>query len=168
MRHMEYSGKDFRVLDDATHEKYIPNVVETSAGADRLALVALLDAYEEIEGGRTQTTKSTKEKEVVLRFHPRLAPIKVAVFPLAKKPEIQKIAREVFVTLQKNWMSAYDAGGSVGRRYRRQDEIGTPFCVTVDFESVEKQTVTVRDRDTMQQDRVAVGELLTYFSEKLS
>ena len=129
MRHMEYSGKDFRVLDDATHEKYIPNVVETSAGADRLALVALLDAYEEIEGGRTQTTKSTKEKEVVLRFHPRLAPIKVAVFPLAKKPEIQKIAREVFVTLQKNWMSAYDAGGSVGRRYRRQDEIGTPFAL---------------------------------------
>ena len=141
--------------------------METSAGADRSALMFILNAYEEIEGGRTTTTESTKEVETMLRFHSVIAPVKVAVLPLSKKPELAKVAEEVFAELSKKFSVQYDETGAIGRRYRRQDEIGTPYAVTVDFDSLEDKKVTVRDRDTMKQDRVLIKDLLDYFGDKL-
>jgi len=166
-RHSQYSGKDLSYFDEETKEKYIPFIVETSDGADRATLAFLVDAYEEVAGGRTTTTESTKEVEVVLRLDKRLAPIKVAILPLSKKPDLEKVAKEIQNDLRKDYMTDYDNAGSIGRRYRRQDEIGTPYCLTVDFESLEDKKVTIRDRDTMQQERVAIKELKEYFKEKL-
>jgi len=166
-RHSQYSGKDLSYFDETTKEKYIPWIVETSDGADRATLAFLVDAYEEVAGGRTTTTESTKEVEVVLRLDKRLAPIKVAILPLSKKPDLEKVAKEIQNDLRKDYMTDYDNAGSIGRRYRRQDEIGTPYCLTVDFESLEDKKVTIRDRDTMQQERVAIKELKEYFKEKL-
>ncbi|OGY41098.1 MAG: glycine--tRNA ligase [Candidatus Buchananbacteria bacterium RBG_13_36_9] len=165
-RHSKFSGKDLSYFDEETKEKFIPYVIETSDGADRAALVFLLDAYEEIEGGRTTTTDSTKEMEVVLRLDKRLAPIKIAILPLSKKPDLEKVAKDIQAKLWTEFMTAYDVAGSIGRRYRRQDEIGTPYCLTVDFESLEDKKITVRDRDTMKQDRVNIEELRDYFLEK--
>lgn len=158
--HSKHSGKELSYFEDETKEKFIPNVIETSAGATRNTLAFLLDAYheEDIEG----------EKRVVLKFHPRLAPIKVAVMPLMKnKAEITQKASEVFDLLKVKWMTQYDEAGSIGKRYRRQDEIGTPCCVTVDFDSLEDDAVTVRDRDTMKQERVKIAELENYLASKL-
>jgi len=166
-RHAKFSGHDLSYYDEEKKQKYIPYVIETSAGADRTLLVVLLDAYEEIEGGRTTTTKSTKEKEVILRLDKNLAPIKVAVLPLVKKEPLVKLARDIYKKLQKYWMSQYDEIGSIGRRYRRQDEIGTPYCLTVDFDSLDDKKATVRDRDTMAQDRIAIKELVNHLKEKL-
>ncbi len=165
--HSKHSGQDLSYTDPVSKENFMPHIIETSAGADRGTLAFLCEAYEEIKGGRTTTTESIKEAETVLNFSKALAPIKVAVFPLAKnKKELTDKAEEIFHTLQKDFMAQYDLTGSIGKRYRRQDEIGTPYCVTVDFETVEKGTVTVRDRATMAQEKVKVEELGEYLRKQ--
>ncbi|HYL54804.1 MAG TPA: His/Gly/Thr/Pro-type tRNA ligase C-terminal domain-containing protein, partial [Gemmatimonadales bacterium] len=158
-RHQEFSGKKLEYLDSATNERFIPYVIETSAGADRTALVVMADAYreEEIEG----------EKRVVLGLLPALAPLKAAVFPLVNKDGMPELARRVFDDLRKQYNVFYDDGGSIGRRYRRQDEAGTPFGITIDGQSTQDGTVTVRDRDTLKQDRVPLDRLTGYLAEKL-
>ncbi len=159
--HAKHSGKDFSYFDEKTKKKYIPNVVETSGGVDRSALVVLLDAYHE--------EKVRKETRVVLKLDKDLAPIKVAVLPLVRnKEEIVKKAKEVYEILKPHFMSMYDDTGSIGRLYRRQDEIGTPFCITIDFDTLEDKKVTVRDRDTMKQDRVAIDKLIDFLQDKLA
>ena len=159
-------------IDPEGKDKKVPFVIEPSMGVDRAALAFLLDAYTVIDGGRSTTTESIKEEEVVLKLHPRLAPYTVAVLPLSKKPELQKIALDVATRLRQQWMVDYDEAGSIGKRYRRQDEIGTPWCVTIDFDTIEGTkrpagTVTVRDRETMTQDTVAIEELVAYVQTKL-
>lgn len=155
-RHGEYSGKDFIYTDQATGEKFLPWIVETSGGVDRTFLYLLFDAYEE-----------TGER-VVLHLSPKVAPYKVAVFPLLKnKPELVTLARKIYDTLRKEMKVVWDDRGNIGKRYYAQDEIGTPWCVTVDYQSLEDEKVTVRDRDTMKQERVAIGKLEKYFQEKL-
>jgi len=165
-RHGQYSKVDLSCKDAETGEQLVPYIIETSDGADRAALMFLLDAYEEVET-RSGAEEAVHEKEVVLRLHKDLAPIKVAVLPLSKKEPLQNVAREVQSMLWGEWMTQYDETGSIGKRYRRQDEIGTPYCVTVDFISLEDKKVTVRDRDTMKQDRVSIGEIMDYLEEKL-
>ncbi len=167
-QHQKLSAKDLSYTDPATGEKYIPHVIEPSLGVDRTVLAVLLSAYEEIKGGRTTTTESVKEQEVVLRLPKELAPIKIAVLPLSRKDELTRQSSGVLELLQKYWMCQYDETGSIGKRYRRQDEIGTPFCVTVDFETASDQSVTVRDRDSMAQERVKLAELVDYFKERLN
>lgn len=157
----------FSYKDDLTKEEFVPYVIEPSAGVDRAVLAFLLDAYDEVKGGRTTTTESNKEREVVLRLHKDLAPYKVAVLPLFKKEHLSKVAVDIYHELKPHFMTAYDDVASIGRRYRRQDEIGTPYCVTVDFDSLEDKKVTVRDRDTMKQDRVAMEELVDYLKNYL-
>ncbi len=154
--------------DEVSKDEFVPYVIEPSAGVDRAALAFLLDAYHEVEGGRSTTTESNKEQETVLRLHKDLSPVKVAVLPLSKKQQLSSVAQGLAEQLRKKFTTAYDEVSSIGRRYRRQDEIGTPYCVTVDFDSLEDKKVTVRDRDTMKQDRVATGELVEYLSEKLN
>jgi len=163
--HSKHSGQDLRYYDKQTGKKYFPYIIETSVGSDRSFLAFLIDAFTEIKGGRTKTTKATKETEVVLRLHKFLAPVKVAVLPLVKnKPKLVKKAREIFKMLKPHFFCQYDEVGSIGRRYRRQDEIGTLFCLTVDFDSLKKDDVTVRDRDTMKQERVKVKSLTSYIN----
>ncbi|HTK04580.1 MAG TPA: glycine--tRNA ligase [Candidatus Eisenbacteria bacterium] len=166
-QHAKFSGQDLSYRDDLTNEKYVPFVIEPALGLDRAVLTFMLDAYEEIEGGRTTTTEAATEVETVLRFHPAIAPIKAAIFPLSKKEPLASTARALREKLARRWMVQYDDAGSVGRRYRRQDEIGTPFCITVDFETETDKKVTVRDRDTMQQERIALDEVESYLAEKL-
>jgi glycyl-tRNA synthetase len=158
-RHQEFSGKKLDYLDQGTNERFTPYVVETSAGADRTTLVVLVDAYQEevVEG----------ETRVVLRLHPALAPLKAAVFPLVNKDGMPEVAKRIFDDLRKTYNVFYDDGGSIGRRYRRQDEAGTPFGITVDGQTLQDQTVTVRDRDTLKQERVAAAQLSQYLSTKL-
>ena len=157
-RHQEYSGKAMTYIDPFTGEKFLPNVIEYSIGADRLTLALLCAAYEEqvLEGGDTR---------VVMHFHPAIAPYKVAILPLQK--QLSEKAKEVYAKLSKYFMCDYDEAGSIGKRYRRQDEIGTPFCVTVDFDSLEDETVTVRDRDSMEQVRLNISELKGYIEKSL-
>ncbi len=159
MQHQNHSGQDMTYFDPTTNEKYVPYCIEPSLGADRVTLAFLCEAYdeEEVAEGDVRT---------VLRFHPALAPIKVAVFPLSKKLSDESF--KVYETLSKHFNCDYDDAGSIGKRYRRQDEIGTPFCVTFDFDSLEDGTVTVRDRDSMEQERVKISELINYFTEKLA
>ena len=156
-RHQEVSGEPMEYFDDEKKKKYIPYVVEPSLGADRVTLAFLCGAYdeEELEGGDVRT---------VLRFHPFLAPVKVAVLPLSKK--LAEGAEKVYAELSKDWNCEYDDRGAIGKRYRRQDEIGTPFCITYDFDSETDGMVTVRDRDSMEQERVAISELREYFRNK--
>ena len=158
-RHQQYSGKKLEYFNTATQERFVPYVVETSTGADRLALLALTDAYheEEVKG----------EKRVVLRLHPALAPIKVGVFPLVNKEGMPELARRVYDDLRPRFATFHDDSGAIGRRYRRQDEAGTPFGVTIDGESVTGGTVTVRDRDTLLQERVGIDRLAAYLAERL-
>ncbi len=166
--HSKHSGQDLSYFDEQTKKKFIPHIIETSAGADRSVLTFLTEAYQEVKGGRTETTEAKKETEVVLRLDKELAPIKVAVLPLVKnKKEIIKKARQVYDLLKPHWMCQYDEVGSIGRRYRRQDEIGTFLCLTVDFDSLDKEDLTVRDRDTMKQERIKIEELVDYLREKL-
>jgi glycyl-tRNA synthetase len=150
-RHSEFSGRDLSVYDEATKERFMPWIIETSDGADRATLITLLDAYDE------DIVKD--EKRVVLRFHPDIAPYKAAVLPLSKKPELSSVAKELAADLRKHFFTDYDESQAIGKRYRRQDEIGTPFCVTVDFDSLEDKAVTIRDRDSMAQERVPIAEL---------
>ncbi|MBR6950800.1 MAG: glycine--tRNA ligase [Oscillospiraceae bacterium] len=157
--HQNTSGQDMTYYDQETNEHFIPYVIEPSLGADRVALAFLIDAYdEEIVDAEKNDTR------VVLHLHPALAPFKCAVMPLSKK--LSEPATELFHTLQKHFMVDYDEAGSIGKRYRRQDEIGTPFCVTYDFDSAEDGCVTVRDRDSMQQERVPMADLVHYLLEK--
>jgi glycyl-tRNA synthetase len=158
-RHQEYSGKRMEYVDTVTNERYLPYIIETSLGADRLALVVLADAYreEEVEG----------EKRVVLGLKPALAPIKAGVFPLVKKDGMPEMAGRVYDGIRRLVPAFYDDAGSIGRRYRRQDEAGTPFGITIDGQSLQDQTVTVRDRDTLRQDRVAVDQLDRYLHDRL-
>lgn len=157
-QHADHSKTDMTYMDPVTNEKYVPYCVEPSVGVDRLLLSFLSDAYEEeeLEGGDVRT---------VLKFHPALAPVKAAILPLSKK--LSDKAQEVFEQLSKHFNVEYDDAGSIGKRYRRQDEIGTPFCITVDFDTLEDQTVTLRDRDTMEQIRLSVFDLIDYIGKKL-
>jgi glycyl-tRNA synthetase len=150
-RHAEYSGEKLEYFDQGSGERYVPYVIEPSAGVDRSLLAFLVDAYDEDE--------QEGERRTVLRLHPRLAPVTVAVLPLVRKDGQPELAREVHHALKPLMQSEYDEGGSIGRRYRRQDEIGTPWAVTIDHQSVDDRTVTVRDRDTLAQERVAIDEL---------
>ncbi len=160
--HSKYSGEDLK------YEGFFPYIIETSAGADRSLFAFLCDTYTEVSGGRTKTTKATKEVETMLKFHKSLAPIKVAVLPLVKnKPELVQKAKEVYQTLKSYFMCQYDEVGSIGRRYRRQDEVGTIFCLTIDFESLEKDDLTIRYRDTMTQKRIKIKDLIPFLKEKL-
>jgi glycyl-tRNA synthetase len=158
--HARHSGEKLEYFDQGSGERYVPHVIEPAAGADRATLAFLVDAYdeEEIEG----------EQRTVLRLHPRLAPVKVAVLPLVKKDGQPEVAREIVSMLRGRMQVEYDEGGSIGKRYRRQDEIGTPWGVTVDHQTLEDRTVTVRDRDSLTQDRVAIDELPALLSEKLA
>jgi glycyl-tRNA synthetase len=167
-RHQEVSKQDFTYFDPETKERFLPHVIEPTFGVERTVLAVLLEAYHEIEGGRTTTTESAKEVEVVLKLPKELAPIKVAVLPLSKKEPLSRSAQEIAKELRKRWMVAYDEVGSIGRRYRRQDEIGTPYCVTVDFESLDDGKATVRDRDSMAQERVSIADLPQYLEDRLS
>ena len=160
-QHANHSGKPMEYFDPETNEKYVPYVIEPSLGADRVALAFLIDAYdEEIVDPEKNDTR------VVLHLHPALAPFKAAVLPLSKK--LSDKADEVFTELSKKFSVDFDETGSIGKRYRRQDEIGTPFCITYDFESVEDGCVTVRERDTMEQVRLPIGELEAYLAEKIA
>jgi len=166
--HSKKSGQDLRFFDERKKERYFPYIIETSAGADRSFLTFLTDAYQEVKGGRTKTTEAVKEEETFLKFNKAIAPVKVAVLPLVKNKEnITKKAREIYSTLKTNFSCQYDEVGSIGRRYRRQDEVGTLFAITVDFESLEKNDVTLRDRDTMSQERVKISDLVSVLREKL-
>ena len=150
-QHMKFSGEKLEYVDTATGERYVPHVIEPSAGADRALLAFMVDAYdEEVVEGR---------ERVLLRLHPRLAPVKVAVLPLVNKDGQPEIAREIYEDLRVRMPAEYDSGGSIGKRYRRQDEIGTPWGVTVDHQTLEDRTVTLRDRDSLDQTRIAIEEL---------
>ncbi len=166
-QHQNASKQDLEYRDPESGEKFLPHVIEPTFGVDRTFLAVLLSAYTEIEGGRSTTTESIKESEVVLKLDRKIAPVKIAVLPLSKKEEVANPARELANKLRKYWYVQYDETGSIGKRYRRQDEIGTPYCVTYDFDSLEDQKVTVRDRDTMLQERVALVDLEKYFKERL-
>jgi len=160
-QHQQASGQELNYFDQVNNQKYIPHIVESSSGVGRVFLMLLNEAYSEEEVGEG-------DKRIVLKFKPSLAPVKVAVFPLLRnKPELMAKAQEVFDQLKMRWRAEFDDSGNVGKRYRRQDEIGTPYCVTVDFDTLEKGTVTVRDRDTMEQTVVKLEELTTYLSSKL-
>ena len=163
-QHQEASGRDLTYFDDQTNERYIPHVIEPSGGVDRAALAFLCEAYDEDEA---PDDKGVMRKRTVLRLHPRFAPIKVAVFPLVRKDGMPEKARAIHEACRASLASFYDEKGAVGRRYRRQDEAGTPFCVTVDGQTAEDGTVTVRDRDTMVQERIAADEVVAYVRERL-
>ena len=159
-RHGQFAGKDFTYTYPFTGETFLPWIVETSGGVDRTFLFLLLDAYrEEVDKDGVR---------VVLSLNPKIAPYKVAVFPLLKnKPELVMKARELYLNLRKKFAAAWDERGNIGKRYYAQDEIGTPFCVTIDFQTLEDNTVTIRDRDTMKQERIAVGEIKEYLNKQL-
>jgi glycyl-tRNA synthetase len=170
-QHQKFSGKSMEYFDDETKEKYIPHVVEPSAGVDRIALALLCSAYDE---ETTTDEKGQTETRVVMRFAPRIAPVKVAVFPLLRnKPPLVEKAKEVFKLLQPHFSTEWDDRGNIGKRYRYQDEQGTPWCVTIDFETLGEKgleladTVTLRDRDSMKQDRVKIADLVPLISQKL-
>ena len=155
-RHQQYSGENLKVRDLETEEEYLPWDIESSAGVDRSLLFFLIDSYIEEEG------------RIYLKLHPKLAPYKAAVFPLlANKPELVDLAKKIYLDLKLSFMVAWDDRGNIGKRYASQDEIGTPFCVTVDFQSLEDEMVTVRDRNTAKQERVKISELKEYLEKKI-
>src|SRR5205807_2630093 len=150
-QHAKHSGQKLEYVDTATGQRYVPHVIEPAAGADRATLAFLVDAYDEDEiGGEPRT---------VLRLHPQLAPVKVAVLPLVRKDGQPELARQIYRSLRQRVQCEYDEGGAIGRRYRRQDEIGTPWGITIDHQSLEDSTVTLRDRDSLAQERIAIAEL---------
>lgn len=154
-RHAEFSGKDLRYYDDQTKERFIPYVIETSIGCDRTLLTCLVDAYTE------------EEERVVMKLAPAIAPIKAAIFPLVKRDGMPEIAKKIVDDLRGDYRIFYDESGSIGRRYRRQDEAGTPFCFTVDTETLENNTVTIRYRDSMEQERLPIDEIKSFLAEKI-
>lgn len=159
-RHSEYSGVNHEWIDNETKERFIPHVIEPTFGVDRTLLALLCDAFEEeeLENG---------EKRTVLHLSPKIAPVKVAVFPLMNKENLAAKALQIYESLKELWNIDYDDGGAIGRRYRRQDEIGTPYCITIDYETLENDTVTIRERDSMKQQRVAVNSLISELANKL-
>lgn len=159
------SGKDLTYRDDITNERYLPHVIEPSAGADRATLAFLCEAYHE---DQAPDDKGEMQTRVVMKLHPRIAPIKAAVFPLVKKDGMPEVAQKIYRELKKRWNVFYDEKGAVGRRYRRQDEAGTPYCITVDGQTLQDQTVTIRDRDTLKQWRVKVEEVTAELAKRLS
>jgi glycyl-tRNA synthetase len=158
-QHAEKSGQKLEYFDQSTGERYVPHCIEPAAGATRSMMAFLLAAYDE--------EKVNDEVRTVLRLHPRLAPYKVAILPLSKKDTLLPVSEEVLKLLQPHFMCDYDVTQTIGKRYRRQDEIGTPFCVTVDFDSLEDRAVTVRERDSMEQERIPIEELVSYLTQKL-
>ncbi|HCE48862.1 MAG TPA: glycine--tRNA ligase [Candidatus Jacksonbacteria bacterium] len=168
--HEQFSGQNLHYQNPVSGESFIPHVIEPTFGVERSVLAVICDAFEVVTGGRGEASR--QEEEVVLRFDRKIAPVKVAIFPLIKKELLIKAGREVLAGLRNqfkfmaNFVIAYDEAGSIGRRYRRQDEIGTPYCVTIDFETLDDQAVTVRDRDTMNQERVKIAELGEWLEEK--
>ena len=161
-QHQQYSGKNLQYFDQPKNERYLPYVIETSVGADRTTLAALVNGY------REESVEGETEGRVVLGLHHSIAPIKAAIFPLTKKDGQPEMATRIAGVLRKGFPIDYDETGSIGKRYRRQDEVGTPFCITVDGDSIKDGTVTVRDRDTLAQDRVHADRLTAYLSEKLA
>ncbi|MFP3958698.1 MAG: glycine--tRNA ligase [Spirochaetaceae bacterium] len=159
-RHSEYSGKDLTYLDDQSKERFLPYIIETSAGLTRSVLMVLSDAYEEEQ-------IDENDSRTVLRFHPKVAPVTVGVFPLVKKDGLAELARDLERSLREDFATFYDQGGAIGRRYRRMDEIGTPYAVTVDYQTKEDNTVTLRYRDSMEQERVPVAELPARINEAM-
>lgn len=160
-RHAQFSGQDLVFIDPQTREKIVPHIVETSVGLNRLFLMFLDQAL-------VEETVGDAETRLVLKLHPTLAPVKAAIFPLLRnKPELTEKARSLYIALRPHFSCEYDDNGNIGKRYRRQDEIGTPYCLCVDFESLETQTVTIRDRDTMEQERVAIPDIAAWITEKL-
>lgn len=160
-QHSKFSGEDLSYLDEKTKEKFVPHILETSAGLNRLFLMFLDKAYteEEVKG----------ETRIVLKLDKRLSPIKVAIFPLLKnKPQLKEKAWEIYNILKQDLMCEFDDSGNIGKSYRRQDEIGTPYCVTIDFETLEDKAVTLRDRDTMLQERIKISELKNYILTHLN
>lgn len=158
-QHAKHSGKELSYFDEETKQHVVPYVIEPTFGLGRIALAIICDAYDEEQVG--------DETRVVLRFTPEIAPIKVAILPLSKKPELAELSQSIFDDLAGDWRVEYDETQSIGRRYRRQDEIGTPYCVTIDFDSLEDKAVTVRDRDSMKQERIPVNELKAYLQKRL-
>jgi len=159
-RHKEFSGKDLTYFDEVTRERYMPYIIETSAGADRTVLCVLSDAFEE--------QKLEKDERTVLHFHPSIAPIKAGIFPLVKKDGMPEVAHRIEEKLRRHFPVFYDESAAVGRRYRRQDEIGTPYCITVDTETLQNETVTVRERDSMTQSRVKIDDLFMLIYDKIN
>ena len=165
-RHQEFSGKSMQYFDEAAKEKYTPFIIETSAGASRSTMAFLVNAYEEEQAPTSE--EGATEMRVVMKFHPRIAPLKAAIFPLVNRDGMPELASKIEDDLRPHMRVFYDDSGAVGRRYRRQDEIGTPFCITVDSQSLEDQSVTVRERDSMKQERVAMSALKAYLLEKIA
>jgi glycyl-tRNA synthetase len=163
-QHSEFSGKKLEYYDDQTKEKFLPYVIETSAGASRSLMAFLVDAYDEDEA---PTADGKLEKRTVLRLHPKLAPVKCAVFPLVNKDGLQEVAHKITSGLQTSFKVFYDESGAVGRRYRRQDECGTPYCVTVDYDTLKDSTVTIRDRDSMKQERIELDRIKEYVTARV-
>jgi glycyl-tRNA synthetase len=163
--HAKASGEDLTYQDAEGGERYVPYVIEPAAGVDRMMLAFLLDAYNEDEA---PDAKGKLEKRTVLKLDHRLAPIKVAVLPLSRNADLSPKARDVAALIRKHWNAEFDDAGSIGRRYRRQEEVGTPYCVTVDFESLNDNAVTVRERDSMKQERIGIDSLIGYLSERLT
>lgn len=160
-QHEEFSGKNLHYVDQVNNnEKYIPYVLETSVGADRGLLAVLCDAY------RLENEGDAEKERSVMKFHPALAPIKTAVLPLSKKSELEDVSNKIFSDISRDYKSEYDVSGSIGKRYRRQDEIGTPYCITVDFDTLNDHAVTIRSRDTMTQERVAITQVPNYLKDK--
>lgn len=164
-RHQEFSGKGIQYFDDQTRERFVPYVIETSVGASRSLMAFLCNAYHE---EMAPTADGKEESRTVMRFHPTLAPMKAAVLPLVNRDGMPEIAQKLTDDLQKHYRVFFDNAGAIGRRYRRQDEIGTPFCITVDSQTLDDQTVTVRERDTMNQKRIALAEVKSYLTEQLT
>ncbi len=162
--HSEHSGQDLSYFDQANNERYLPYVIEPAAGLSRSLMTFLVDAYTEDEA---PNTKGGVDKRTVLKLDPRLAPVKVAVLPLSRNADLSPKAKALSAELRRNWNVDFDDSGAIGRRYRRQDEIGTPYCVTVDFDTLEDNAVTVRERDSMQQERIGLDGITTYFADRL-
>ena len=160
VQHASSSGKSLDYFDEESKEHFVPYIIEPSAGVDRSTLAFLCDAYDE--------EQDEGETRVLLHLHPALAPIKVAVLPLSRREKLVAVAKQIYADLRQQWMVGYDDAQSIGRRYRRQDEIGTPLCITVDFQSLDDEQATIRDRDTMNQIRVPISELKTTLQAKLS
>jgi len=163
--HAKASGVDMSYLDPDSGERYVPYVIEPAAGVDRCMLALLLDAYAEDEA---PDAKGKMEKRTVMRLDQRIAPVKAAVLPLSRNPDLSPKARDLAATLRKRWNTDFDDASAIGRRYRRQDEIGTPYCITVDFDTLNDQAVTVRDRDSMKQERVSIANVESYLTERLT
>jgi glycyl-tRNA synthetase len=165
-RHMEVSGEDFRYFEQETGERFLPHVIEPTFGVDRSILITLLDGYDEEE---TVDVNGKPDTRVVLRLAPVIAPYKAAILPLMKKPELTEVARQIFdgIQAETDFVIDYDETANIGKRYRRQDEIGTPFCFTVDYDSLEDNKVTVRHRDSMEQSRIPIDSVKSFLVDTI-